>query len=179
MNLLLTGKPGVGKTTVIQKVLSRLERRLGGFTTQEIRREGVRVGFSIRAVDDGQEGVLAHVDLTGPHRVGKYAVNIHDMDRVGVTALRRALESSDLIVMDEIGRMENYCPSFQRAVLEALDAPQDVLGTLQMRSTPFLNRIRERPDVTVKLVTSQNRDGLPSQLVAMLEESGLCGEKVL
>jgi nucleoside-triphosphatase len=178
MNLLLTGKPGVGKTTVIQKVLSQLERRPGGFTTQEIRKGSVRVGFSIRAVDDGQEGVLARVDLTSPYRVGKYGVNIDDMERVGVAAVRRALECSDVIIMDEIGRMENYCPSFQRAVLAALDAPLDVLGTLQMRSTPFLDRIRERPDVTVKLVTPQNRDGLASKLVAMLMDSGSGNERI-
>lgn len=177
MNLLLTGKPGVGKTTVIQKVLSQLAQRVGGFTTQEIRQGGSRVGFSIRAVDTDQEGVLAHVDFPGSYRVGKYGVNVDEMDRVGVSALRRALRSSDLIVMDEIGRMENYCPSFQRAVLEALDAPQDVLGTLQMRFTPFLDRIRERPDVTVKLVTPQNRDGLPAELAALLGGRGFLGEK--
>lgn len=169
MNLLLTGKPGVGKTTVIQKVLTRLDREAGGFTTQEIRRAGTRVGFSIRAVDSGQEGVLAHIDISSPHRVGKYAVNVGDMERIGVAALIRAIRSGSLIVMDEIGRMENFCVSFQQAVLQALDAPQDVLGTLQMRSTPFLNDIRERPDVTIRLVTSQNRDGLPDRLVALLE----------
>ncbi|MFC1683026.1 NTPase [Candidatus Zixiibacteriota bacterium] len=169
MNLLLTGKPGVGKTTVIQKVLARLDREAGGFTTQEIRRTGTRVGFSIRAVDSGQEGILAHVDISSPHRVGKYAVNVGDMERVGVAALIRATRSGSMIVMDEIGRMENFCASFQQAVRQALDAPQNVLGTLQMRSTPFLNGIRERPDVTIRLVTGRNRDDLPERLVALLE----------
>jgi nucleoside-triphosphatase len=178
MNILLTGKPGVGKTTVIQGALSRLALSLGGFTTQEIRRGGLRVGFSIRAVDSGLEGVLAHVDFPSPYRVGKYGVDVEEMERVGVSALRRALRSSELIVMDEIGRMENYCPSFQRVVLDALDAPQSVLGTLQMRSTSFLDRIRRRPDVTVRLVTPQNRDNLPGELVALLGRQDLGGEKV-
>ncbi len=169
-NLLLTGRPGVGKTTVIQRVLSRLGCRLGGFTTQEIRRAGLRVGFSIKAVDDGQEGILAHIESPSPYRVSKYGVNVDEMERVGVTALYRALESSDLIVMDEIGRMENYCPTFQRAVVKALDASQPVLGTLQMRSTPFLEAIRQRPDVTLRMVTPQNRDALPAELVALLRQ---------
>ncbi|MCK4596615.1 NTPase [bacterium] len=177
MNILLTGKPGVGKTTVIGKVLSRLTRRLGGFTTQEIRQEGCRVGFSIRAVDTGQEGILAHVNISGPYRVAKYGVNVEDMEKVGVSALRRALKSGDLIIMDEIGRMENYCPSFQRAVLEVLDAPKDVLGTLQMKSTPFLNQIRERPDVAVRLVTFRNRDALPAELIELLGRRGYRSEK--
>jgi nucleoside-triphosphatase len=169
MNLLLTGKPGVGKTTVIQKILSRLGRAASGFTTQEIRRGGLRVGFSIRAVDTGQEGVLAHVDIRSSCRVGKYGVDVDEMERVGVSALRRAIVSGNLIVMDEIGRMENYCSAFQRAVGDALDAHGDVLGTLQMRSTPFLDGIRRRPDVMVRQVTEQNRDRLPAQLAAFLE----------
>ena len=178
MNILLTGKPGVGKTTVIQRVLSQLTRRLGGFTTQEIRRGGLRIGFSIRAVDNGQEGVLAHVDSASPYRVGQYGVNVEEMERVGVSALRRALKSSDLIVMDEIGRMENYCPSFQRVVLDALEASQSVLGTLQMKPTPFLDRIRQRPDVSVRLVTAENRDSLPPELVLLLGEGNLRGKQI-
>jgi nucleoside-triphosphatase len=136
------------------------------------------VGFSIKAVDSGLEGVLAHVDSPSPYRVGKYGVNVEEMERVGVSALRHALRSSELIVMDEIGRMENYCPSFQGVVLDALDAPQSVLGTLQMRSTSFLDRIRRRQDVTVKLVTPQNRDKLPAELIALLGEGDRGGEKV-
>jgi len=165
MNILITGRPGVGKTTVIRRVVESLQGRLGGFTTQEIRRGGRRVGFSIRAVDSGQEGVLAHIDLAGPHRVGPYGVNIADMERIGVSALHRALKGADIIIMDEIGRMENYCPSFQSTVLRALDAPQDVLGTLQMRSTPFLDRIRRREDVVIKPMTRENRGAMPMLLL--------------
>jgi nucleoside-triphosphatase len=127
------------------------------------------VGFSIRAVDTGQEGVLAHIDIRGPHRVGKYGVNTGDMERVGVAALRRAMESADLIVMDEIGRMENYCDTFQQVVLQALDASRDVLGTLQMRSTPFLDGIRDRPDVIIRTVTAGNREELPAELLSLLQ----------
>ncbi len=169
MNILITGYPGVGKTTIIRYVLQNLEGRMGGFTTQEIRRGGRRVGFSIRAVDTGQEGVLAHIDISGPFRVGHYGVNTADMERVGIPALSRAIESADLIVMDEIGRMENYCPSFQSEVIRALDAPQDVLGTLQMRSTSFLDRIRQRRDVSVRLVTRENRQSLPEDLLAIMK----------
>ena len=170
MNILITGRPGVGKTTVIRRVLPELGGRIGGFTTQEIRRGGRRVGFSIRAVDSGQEGVLAHIELSGCPRVGPYGVNTEDMERVGVSALNRALRSADVIVMDEIGRMENYCPGFQAAVLEALDAPQDVLGTLQMRSAPFLDRIRRREDIVIKLVTPENRDSMPMLLLGLFNE---------
>jgi len=171
MNVLITGRPGVGKTTVIRRVLEKLNGRPGGFTTQEIRRGGRRVGFSIRAVDTGQEGILAHIDLSGPHRVGPYGVNTADMERIGVAALNRALKRDDVIVMDEIGRMENYCHSFQAVVLRALDSPRDVLGTLQMRSTPFLNRIRRREDVVIQTITRQNRGAMPMLLIDLLKEN--------
>jgi nucleoside-triphosphatase len=167
VNILITGRPGVGKTTVIRRVLEGLDGRPGGFTTQEIRRGGRRVGFSIRAVDTGQEGILAHIDLAGPHRVGPYGVDTGDVERIGVPALIRAMEEADVIVMDEIGRMENYCSSFRSAVLRALDAPRDVLGTLQMRSTPFLDRIRQRDDVTIRTLTPRNRDDMPRILLEL------------
>jgi nucleoside-triphosphatase len=174
MNILITGRPGVGKTTIIRRILQHFGEqqniavKMGGFTTQEMRRGGCRVGFSIRAVDTGQEGVLAHIDFTSPYRVARYGVNREDMERVGVAALRRAVEQADLIIMDEIGRMENYCPSFQSAVLDALGASQDVLGTLQMRSTPFLDGIRQRQDVILKVVTRENRASMPTHLLALL-----------
>jgi len=169
VNILITGRPGAGKTTVIRRVLEGLDGRPGGFTTQEIRRGGRRVGFSIRAVDTGQEGILAHIDLAAPHRVGPYGVNTGDMERIGVPALIRAMEGADVIVMDEIGRMENYCSSFRSAVLRALDAPRDVLGTLQMRCTPFLESIRRRDDVTIRTLTRENRDHMPALLLELFQ----------
>ncbi|MBD3347814.1 MAG: NTPase [Candidatus Eisenbacteria bacterium] len=162
-NLFVTGRPGVGKTTLIEKVLERLDVRAGGFYTREIREGGKRVGFSIVGMD-GERGVLAHVGIESEHRVGKYGVDREDLERVGVAALESAIEEADLVVMDEIGRMELCSPLFRDAVIRALDCPGPVLGTIQDRSNEFLDGVRSRDDVSVVRVTEENRDELADAL---------------
>lgn len=163
-NLLLTGRPGVGKTTLIRESIDRLGVRCGGFYTQEIRTRGKRVGFSITSLT-GVKGVLAHVDINAPERVGRYGVNLDDIERVGVCALEEALENCDLIIVDEIGRMELYALSFRDVVIRCLDSRTPVLGTIQERREPFLDRIRERDDVSLLCVTEANRDTLVPHII--------------
>ena len=166
---MLTGVPGIGKTTIIQRVLSELSVNAGGFYTQEVRQEGVRKGFRIVSLD-GEEGILAHVDFKSRYRVGKYGVNREDMERVGVAALERALRDSDLIIMDEIGKMELFSSQFQEAVLRCLDSPQRVLGTIQKRQTPFIDSICSRKDVTLLEVTSANRVAVVQKILDVFHE---------
>ncbi|MBN2564078.1 MAG: NTPase [Candidatus Eisenbacteria bacterium] len=168
-NVFVTGRPGVGKTTLIRRVLSELDVRAGGFYTSEIRDGERRVGFSIASLD-GERGILAHVDHRGDYRVGRYGVNREDLERVGVAALDRALAKSDLIVMDEIGRMELCSPTFQEAVMRALDSDTSVFGTIQERRNPFLDSVRSRPDVEVIEVTESNRDSMVSLVRARIAE---------
>jgi nucleoside-triphosphatase THEP1/uncharacterized protein with PIN domain len=158
-NIFVTGRPGVGKTTLIRRVLSALEARVGGFYTCEIREGGRRVGFSIESFS-GERGTLAHISHEGPFRVGRYGVNREDLEGVGVSALELAVAEAELVVMDEIGRMELCSPSFQRAVLSALDSERPVLGTIQDRRNPFLDCVRSRKDIEVLEITPQNRDAM-------------------
>jgi nucleoside-triphosphatase THEP1/uncharacterized protein with PIN domain len=158
-NLFVTGRPGVGKTTLIKRVLDDLDADVGGFVTSEIRAAGARVGFAITDLR-GDEGVLAHVSIESPFRVGKYGVNREDLERIGVGALDGAIASSDLVVMDEIGRMELCSESFQEAVGRALDSPKPVFGTIQDRENRFLDEVRARPDVEVVRITEANRDDM-------------------
>jgi nucleoside-triphosphatase len=158
-NILLTGVPGVGKTTLVRRVLEGLDARVGGFCTEEIRERGKRVGFSINTFD-GQTGVLAHVKQKGPYRVGKYGVNIKDLETIAAESVVSAVESDDIVVIDELGRMELFSALFQRVVMEALDSEKPVFGTMQARRNPFLDPIRSRDDVKVIEVTPGNRDAL-------------------
>jgi len=137
-NVLLTGRPGVGKTTIIRRALRELDVETGGFYTAEIRGPKGRLGFSINALD-GRSGILAHVDCDSPHQVSRYGVNVPDMLAIGVPALDDALEAGELIVADEIGRMETYCHEFCEAIIRCLDSPKPVLGTIQMRRSRFLD----------------------------------------
>jgi len=166
--LLLTGPPGVGKTTVILRTVERISTA-GGFYTEEIRESGRRVGFGVRDLATGEQGVLAHVHIAGPHRVGKYGVDVETFERVGVAALERALEASGCIVVDEIGKMELCSARFREVVQRVLAAPQPLLATVPAYHLPFTDALKRRPDVEVIQVTRANRKTLPDLLVARLE----------
>jgi nucleoside-triphosphatase THEP1 len=118
-NLLLTGRPGVGKTTVVQAVVGLFPGELGGFFTEEIRERGTRRGFSISSVE-GESAVMAHADLRSPVRVGKYGVDVAAFERIALPALRGAIQRKQIIVIDEIGKMELVSRNFFEAVREAL-----------------------------------------------------------
>src|SRR5437870_9964144 len=122
--VLLTGRPGSGKTTLIKRVLNKLPHRFGGFYTEEIRDHGTRVGFKVVALEGG-EAVFAHVDFpatAGPERLGKYGLDLSALEAVGVNAIREAVQAKRLIVIDEIGPMEIRSVAFRGAVSEALDS---------------------------------------------------------
>jgi nucleoside-triphosphatase len=165
--ILLTGQPGCGKTTLIKRVIAQLDCVFGGFYTEEIRSEGIRRGFRIVTLD-GQEGILAHESIDGPPRISKYGVDLECLEQVGVASIRRALDTADLIVIDEIGPMELFSEGFCQAVLEALADNKPVLGTIVLRSKPFSDQIKARDDVTVIEITPRNRDELVGRIIEML-----------
>lgn len=172
LNLLVTGKPAVGKTTLVERVVERLrgKLRLAGFTTTEVRdATGQRRGFRLVTVN-GQQGELARVGLRSPVRVGRYGVNLESFERLALPELAR--RDVDLIVIDEIGKMECASPRFRRAVEDALDAPVNVLATLGMGRLPFFQALRDRPDVDLLTLTERNRDTCLADLCARLQ--GAC-----
>ncbi len=167
-NLLLTGLPGCGKTTVVEKVVAALPSgAAGGFVTYELREGDRRVGFEVCTLD-GRRAVLAHVNIRSRHRVGRYGVDVEAFEEVGVQALEEALVARRLIVIDEIGKMELFSERFRQAVVEALDAAQPVLATITYRPHPWCDRIKAREDVEVWTVTQGNRDALPDRVLDWL-----------
>jgi nucleoside-triphosphatase len=154
--LLLTGKPGTGKTALIKEALARTKVKGGGFYTEEIRTGGIRQGFKLVTLD-GQEAILAHVDISSPYQVSKYGVDTDSLNRVGVFALRQSLKESDLIVIDEVGKMELLSPQFREAVTQAITSGKKVLGTIMLNPHPFADEIKRHPEVETLLVTKDNR----------------------
>ena len=169
--LFLTGRPGVGKTTVIRTVVARLRGKAGGFYTEEIREGGGRTGFRLVALD-GPVGTLASVNISSPVRVGKYGVHLHDLEEVGVKALWRAVEQPDVsvLVIDEIGKMELASRAFREAVLAALDGPKVVLATVMARSHPWVDRVKATTGVELVEVTLANRQALPERILGWLSQ---------
>jgi nucleoside-triphosphatase len=169
--LLLTGRPGIGKTTVIQAVVGRLVGQAGGFYTEEIRGPGGRKGFRLVTLD-GQEAVMAHVNLRGQGRprVGRYGVDVGAIERVGVAALRRAMQQGQIVVVDEIGKMELFCGPFKEAVLQAMGGPCPVVATAMVKPNPWVQGLKAMPNVTLWEVTVGNRDELAEQVIRWLVE---------
>jgi len=168
-NLLLTGWPGVGKTTVIRRTLDLLPPlRRSGFTTAEIRSPQGRLGFHATTLD-GREIVLAHREWRSSYRVGTYGVDVAAFEREIVPALE-AGRPMDLFVVDEIGKMECFSPAFRAAVLRLLEDPRPLLGTIALRGPAFVEAVRGRPDVKLVEVTFASREGLPALLAARLRE---------
>ena len=164
---LLTGRPGVGKTSLIGEVVAVSGVRAGGFYTEEVRSQGTRVGFDIITLD-GRRGVLARMDLRSSCRVGKYGVDLVSLDSVGVPALDGAIRERDIIVVDEIGKMELSSAAFKEAVLRAIDCGKSVLGTIMLRPHPWADQVKAHPDVRVVELTTRNRDQVLRDIVGWL-----------
>ena|SRR5437868_6872597 len=161
--VLLTGRPGCGKTTLIKRVVDNLSLPACGFYTEEIRERGQRVGFKIVTLS-GEETVLAHVGFKTANRVGKYGLELSGLETIGIAALRRAVAARDLVVIDEIGPMEIRSRAFCDTVNETLDSNVPVLGTISARPNPFTNVIKKRRDVTIIEVRRDNRERLVCEL---------------
>jgi nucleoside-triphosphatase len=173
--LLLEGRPGIGKTTVARRLVELLERegvRVRGFITEEIRERGRRVGFAVQtlagAAGQTGRGVLAHADLPGPPRVGKYGVDISAFERLVLPGLTRA-DPGDVVVIDELGKMELASARFRRAVTALFDTEARIVATVHLYGHPFTDALKARPDVEVLRVTRSNRDELAQQLLERLK----------
>lgn len=145
--ILLEGRPGVGKTTVARRLLALLRERgvpVTGFTTEEIREGGRRVGFALETAA-GERGTLAHVRLPGPPRVGKYGVDLETLERLALPALRPA--GGAVAIVDELGKMELASGSLRAAFERLLEGEQPVVATVHAHRHPFTDRLKARRDI--------------------------------
>ncbi len=162
--LLVTGAPGVGKTTVLRKVAEGLgAARICGFYTEEVREQGVRRGFRLVGFD-GAEGMIAHVDFTGQQRVGKYGVDVGALDRLARATLA---PHADCVVylVDEIGKMECLAPGFVLAMRTLLESDKPVVASIGKKGGGFIEEVKSRDDAELIEVTRANRDALPAVLL--------------
>ena len=167
-NIFLTGPPRCGKSTLIEKLIPRIGRPATGFFTREIRERGRRTGFSITTLD-GKRGVLAHENIKGRFRVGKYGLNLEDIDRVAVPSMLPAIPG-EIVVIDEVGKMECFSSLFRETLIKVLDSQHHVIGSIAQKGDQFIQEIRTRDDVLLVNVSEKNRDTpeLFSQLLSAL-----------
>jgi nucleoside-triphosphatase len=161
--VLLTGRPGCGKTTLVRRMVKELAQSAGGFYTEEIRERGLRRGFKIVTLD-GKEGVFAHVNFKTHQRLGKYGLDVSPLETISIEAVRKAIREREVTVIDEIGPMEIRSAIFRDVVNEAFNSRAPLLGTITARPFPFTDAIKKRRDVTLIEIRGDNREQLVSEL---------------
>ena len=164
--ILITGAPGVGKTTLIRRLVSALDQRnCTGFYTAEIREGNVRKGFELVGLD-GHKALLAHVEIDSPYRVGRYGVDVAAFDRF-LAAIGFAHTDADVLIVDEIGKMEMFSNQFIQRLDTAFASDRLVVATISAAGSAAIQRFKQHSDVTLFAVTRSNRDHLVEKIAAM------------
>ena len=164
---LIKGKPAVGKTTLAQMIVARMASvNMAGCYTAEIRCTGSRLGSELQGLNGGRR-TLGHVEIDSLHRVGRYKV-----DKDGFEEFLKILDllnpNVELIVIDEIGKMELFSNRFQSLVRDALNADKQMLATIALKGNDFIREIRQRQDIHLFEVTHANRNRLPEVILERL-----------
>lgn len=162
--ILITGRPGIGKTTLLRKVVERMRPvPMAGFYTAEIRSRGQRLGFELQGLN-GRHRTLAHVNISSRHRVGKYGVDAAGFEEF-LGTLDLLHPDWDLIVIDEIGKMELLSDRFRGLLRDVLNSEKKLIATIALEGEGFIREIKQRSDVRLVEVTPLNRESLPDALV--------------
>jgi len=168
MKIFLTGKPGCGKSFVVEKVVERLKQKgikVGGFITPEIREKGKRVGFCVKDIYSNEVGILASKDIKIGPKFGSYGINLEDFERVALKAIDFALKECEVIVIDEIGKMEFLSKNFREKLGEILLSEKPLVAVLHRSFVEKFKDFGEIIEVTIK-----NRNELPDLILNMLEK---------
>jgi len=168
-NILITGLPGIGKTTAIKKLAEGL-KELGpeGFYTAEIREGAERQGFELIGLD-GSRGLLSHVGIKSNYRVGRYGVALGDFEKF-LDALMLARPKTRVIIIDEIGKMECLSQRFKAVVRSVLDSETPVIATVALKGAGFIAEVKNRGDIKLLEMTAGNRAALPVEIAGYVRE---------
>lgn len=162
---LITGRPGIGKTTLIKKLASFLNPKyICGFYTEEIREKNERVGFKIITFNNGEE-ILAHINFQSPYKVSKYYVNVQNFEKLIIPELMLANERK-IILIDEIGKMELFSKKFKEKIIKIFQLERIIVATIPISKIEFIERLKSSPKVKIYEINFENRN----QLVKILRE---------
>ncbi len=170
--LLITGVPGIGKTTIVKKVITSLaDLNIGGFYTEEIRVNNVRQGFEL-VTFQGKRLVMAHIDSDSAYRVGKYGVDVEAIDAAVEMTLSED-RSPELFIIDEIGKMECFSDIFVKRMSSLLDSGRPVVATIALKGGEFISEVKNRAGVELWEVTKKNRNDMAAKIASWIRGNQL------
>jgi nucleoside-triphosphatase len=141
-------------------------RKVGGMVSKEAKLGGTRVGFEIIDFATNERGWLAHVNQPLGPQISKYKVNVADLNRIGVTAVRNAMKDADVVVVDEIGPMELFSQAFKQSIEDAIKSGKLVIGVIHHKARdPIIETVKNRNDAEIFEVTVENRSSLHNVII--------------
>ena len=163
-NILITGLPGTGKTTLIKRLSEALSSFSPiGFYTTEIRDKGVRKGFELIS-PNGKRKLLSHRELKSPYRVGSYRVDVKGFEEF-LASISWSNPSARLVIVDEIGKMECLSEKFKKLLIEMLDSDKWLIATIALKGGGLIPEVKERQDVKLFTMTKSSRDTLLNEIL--------------
>ena len=166
-HILICGEVGVGKSTLIQRLLAQSTRPLYGFITKKL--DPDENGFHpiyIHPAGSG-ERVYEEKNLVGTCDRRIHNINLDAFNTLGVSYLHA--KPGGIILMDELGFMEAKAEAFTRAVIAALDGDVPVIAAVKARfEVPFLNEVRAHSKGHLYRITQENRDQVYEELLPII-----------
>ncbi|NMB07445.1 MAG: hypothetical protein GX981_03520 [Tissierellia bacterium] len=165
-NLFLTGKKGVGKSTIINKIIEKVNCSIGGYITEKQVENNIKTFTIISLYNNKDRYPIAKIN---EKNFEKKIFTDNFKHHIPLT-LDKSLKNRDLIILDELGFMENNIEPFTGKIYEILDSNNVVFGVLKDYNCTFLNNIKSRDDVLVIEITQNNRDTIEQEIINILKE---------
>ncbi len=165
--ILITGMPGSGKTSLIKKLANNISEPYSGFFTGEIREKGIRTGFEVETFS-GKKEMLAHININSKLKLSKYGVDIEGLEKLAIPEIEKALEDKSLLIIDEIGKMELFSERFKNFLNEVYKSKIRLIATMMYKPNPICDHLKKAPGTKLFVLQKGRSSKLYEQITALI-----------